>query len=284
MAIGAFPLAKLGALLLKQVSKPLANAVKNRAKTHPTFRAYVCMPPAQFYNWCEVQFKMYLLNLGKPIEVPKLNENQAIELGANILGEGIIFVIAAVIVIAEYRRQVNKETAKETAKKDEMDRICNAIDDMFFQNQKNSTEIKELSRHIHFLESELKKFPPPAPVDLTPIKPKSPEETNQKEVPTNINYFHKQPTLIRPKVYRDVLRNYSHPPEDVTEKKSSILSALSYLEDELLLGDKDHYIEEENSGVVMDSLDYLDTHVFKTSVDSNVILVLKSAPYASRFC
>uniref|UniRef100_A0A8D8LJI1 OPA3-like protein CG13603 n=1 Tax=Cacopsylla melanoneura TaxID=428564 RepID=A0A8D8LJI1_9HEMI len=284
MAIGAFPLAKLGALLLKQVSKPLANAVKNRAKTHPTFRAYVCMPPAQFYNWCEVQFKMYLFNLGKPVEVPKLNENQAIELGANILGEGIIFVIAAVIVVAEYRRQMNKESAKEAAKKEEEKRISNAIDEMFFENQKNSTEIKELSRHIHFLESELKKFPPPPPADLTPVKPKSLEESNQEGSPTNINYFHKQPTNTRQKVYHNVLRHYPHQTEDITEKKGSILSALSYLEDELLLGDRDHYIEQESNGVVMDSLDYLDTHVFKTSVDSNVILVLKNAPYASRFC
>lgn len=47
MVIGAFPAAKLGALLLKQISKPIANYIKHHAKTSPLFRTYVCMPPAQ---------------------------------------------------------------------------------------------------------------------------------------------------------------------------------------------------------------------------------------------
>lgn len=55
MVIGAFPAFKLGALLLKQLSKPVANFVKARAKNSYFFRTYVCMPPAQFYNWCEVR-------------------------------------------------------------------------------------------------------------------------------------------------------------------------------------------------------------------------------------
>lgn len=46
MVVGAFPVAKLGALLLKQVSKPIANLLKNQAKKSPFFRKYVCQPPA----------------------------------------------------------------------------------------------------------------------------------------------------------------------------------------------------------------------------------------------
>jgi len=47
MVVGAFPIAKLGVLLLKQLSKPIANYAKERAKTHPVFRKYVCIPPAR---------------------------------------------------------------------------------------------------------------------------------------------------------------------------------------------------------------------------------------------
>lgn len=47
MVVGAFPIAKLAALLIKQISKPIANACKERAKNNPFFRTYVCMPPAQ---------------------------------------------------------------------------------------------------------------------------------------------------------------------------------------------------------------------------------------------
>lgn len=47
MVVGAFPAAKLGVLLLKQISKPIANALKVKAKDSPFFRQYICMPPAQ---------------------------------------------------------------------------------------------------------------------------------------------------------------------------------------------------------------------------------------------
>nr|CAI5818092.1 unnamed protein product [Callosobruchus analis] len=62
------------------------------------------MPPAQFYNWCEVKAKMWILNLGKPVNIPVLSEAMAIELGANLLGEAIIFLIAAGILLSEYNR------------------------------------------------------------------------------------------------------------------------------------------------------------------------------------
>lgn len=47
MVVGAFPIAKLGALLVRQVSKPIANMLIRRAKNYPFFRKYICMPPAQ---------------------------------------------------------------------------------------------------------------------------------------------------------------------------------------------------------------------------------------------
>ena len=49
---------------------------------------------------------MWALNLGKPVNVPPLNEAMAIELGANLLGEAIIFIIGAGVLIFEYARQV----------------------------------------------------------------------------------------------------------------------------------------------------------------------------------
>lgn len=43
----AFPVAKLAGIVMKQVSKPLANFAKERAKNNHFFRTYICMPPAQ---------------------------------------------------------------------------------------------------------------------------------------------------------------------------------------------------------------------------------------------
>jgi hypothetical protein len=94
--VAPFPIVKLGVLAVRQISKPLANAIKARAKQSPFFSTYVCMPPAQLYHWIEVNVKMKLLNLGKPREVKKLNEAMAIDLGAELLGEFVIFSVAAV--------------------------------------------------------------------------------------------------------------------------------------------------------------------------------------------
>lgn len=56
------------------------------------------------YNWVEVKTKMWAMNLGRPVSVPPLNEAAAIELGANLLGEAIIFLIGAGALIFEYAR------------------------------------------------------------------------------------------------------------------------------------------------------------------------------------
>ena len=61
MVAAAFPLVKLATLAFRQLAKPIANSLKNRAKNSPFFRKYVCMPPAQAYHWMEVNVKMKLL-------------------------------------------------------------------------------------------------------------------------------------------------------------------------------------------------------------------------------
>lgn len=60
------------------------------------------------YNWVEVQTKMWAMNMGKPTNVPQLNETMAIDLGANLLGEVIIFSIGAGLLIFEYVRYLPK--------------------------------------------------------------------------------------------------------------------------------------------------------------------------------
>lgn len=95
-------IAKLAVLAIKQISKPLANAIKNRAKKSPFFRHYVCMPPAQIYHYFDVNVKMKLMNVSKPREVVKLNEAMAIDLGAELLGEFVIFFVASATLTGKF--------------------------------------------------------------------------------------------------------------------------------------------------------------------------------------
>lgn len=112
--MAGFPLIKLGALAIRQISKPLANHLKTKAKDSHFFRTKICMPPAQFYHWCEVKVKSRLLNLGTPKEVVRLNEQAAIDLGSELLGDTFMFTVAAVALVAEYTRQ-SRKVAEEKA-------------------------------------------------------------------------------------------------------------------------------------------------------------------------
>ena len=80
----AFPLAKLGILLVRQISKPLAERITNKAKESQAFRDYFCIPMAQFFHWVDFKVRLRILNLGKVQKIPKLDEKKAIETSAQV--------------------------------------------------------------------------------------------------------------------------------------------------------------------------------------------------------
>jgi hypothetical protein len=114
---------------------------------------------------------MWILNLGKPVNVPTLSETMAIELGANLIGEGIIFMIAAGIVYLEYTRQARKDRLKEEARHEEIQRLNMILEDLYFQSEKQDAQIRELMRTVHDLQGRVihkpwkgrKDSPPPPP-------------------------------------------------------------------------------------------------------------------------
>ncbi|KAL6264061.1 hypothetical protein P5V15_004140 [Pogonomyrmex californicus] len=148
MPIGVFPALKLGVLFIKQISKPLAKFLVNQAKSHPIFRTYFIIPPAQFYHWTEVKAKMYIMNLGKPTKITKLNETMAIELGANLMGELIIFSVAGACVVLEYNRQVTKEAKKEELRQMQIQKFTDDIQALY------NTMLQQEAR-IHYLQSAI---------------------------------------------------------------------------------------------------------------------------------
>ncbi|OWA51899.1 putative OPA3-like protein [Hypsibius exemplaris] len=152
MVVAAFPLAKLAYLAVRQISKPIAAGIKNRAKASPFFRTYICMPPAQFYHWADVKIKMWVLNLGGPVKVAKLNQDQAIEQGAEILGETVIFGIAALCLVLDYMRSSRKEAAKEIAAQERLKKMENGILEIGMLSERQDAQIRELTRAVMALK------------------------------------------------------------------------------------------------------------------------------------
>lgn len=163
MVVAAFPIAKLAALAFRQLSKPLANRIKRSAKSSHFFRTYVCMPPAQLYHWVEVNVKMRMLNLGKPSEVPPLNEAMAIELGAELLGEIIVFASAAATLIAEYMRQARNERLREAAKTEKYGCLECEVQELRMLVEHHEVQIRHLTRLAGtFVVAPPPPRPPPA--------------------------------------------------------------------------------------------------------------------------
>ncbi|PAA61706.1 hypothetical protein BOX15_Mlig033007g1 [Macrostomum lignano] len=127
--VAAFPVAKLAYLGIRQLSKPLANFIRDRARASPFFKKYVCMPPAQLHHWYETRLKMRELGL-KSKSVAKLSDIDAVDTGATILGETIIYIVSALTIFAEYRRQANKEQAKEELASDKMTDLEKSVQDL----------------------------------------------------------------------------------------------------------------------------------------------------------
>lgn len=89
---------------------------------------------------------MWAMNLGKAVEVPKLNEAMAIELGATLLGEAIIFVSGAVLVTAEVVRRNKKDAALEQARRDEIQSITDRLRDMEVETSRQDAQLREITR------------------------------------------------------------------------------------------------------------------------------------------
>ncbi|XP_006871534.1 PREDICTED: optic atrophy 3 protein homolog [Chrysochloris asiatica] len=141
MVVGAFPMAKLIYLGIRQVSKPLANRIKEGARRSEFFKNYVCLPPAQLYHWVEMRTKMRIMGF-RGTAIKPLNEEAAAELGAELLGEATIFIVGGGCLVLEYWRhqvqQRNKEEEQRAAwdaLQDEVGRLALTVETLQAQMQ-----------------------------------------------------------------------------------------------------------------------------------------------------
>lgn len=151
-----FPLIKLGYLAIRQVSKPIANYIKKSAKSNPFFRTWICMPPAQLYHWWEVNFRLRMMGLGRAKHVEPLTEKEAIELGGEMLGEFVVFSIAAVVLVLEYQRSSRKEAAKEERLERELSGLKTKVQEMKTVTDIQESQIRDLQKSLDFYVQSLK--------------------------------------------------------------------------------------------------------------------------------
>jgi len=106
------PMIKLGALFVKQLEKPVVRMAKNYAKDHELF-GRLLSGSAQQFNRTEQRVRMRILGWKGEVDVKPLSDSQALDLGAQLLGECLVFGTAVGLITLEYQRSKAKERKKE---------------------------------------------------------------------------------------------------------------------------------------------------------------------------
>jgi hypothetical protein len=113
-----FPLSKLVGMAAKRATDPLANRIVSAADRSPFVRQSVVLPVANLYNFYHVQVKLRVLKIARRhevTEVPPMQEQKAVRLGADLLAEFVLMAAASALAAAEVLRHKHQEESKELA-------------------------------------------------------------------------------------------------------------------------------------------------------------------------
>ncbi|XP_048836042.1 optic atrophy 3 protein homolog [Brienomyrus brachyistius] len=145
MVVGAFPIAKLLYLGVRQMSKPVANRIKAGARRSEFFKNYVCLPPAQLYHWIEMRTKMRIMGF-RGAAIKPLNEEAAADLGAELVGEAIIFLVGGACLVLEYSRQTANSRRKEEELNKNISDLQTQLGEVRLEMEILDTRLKEVNR------------------------------------------------------------------------------------------------------------------------------------------
>ena len=96
---------------------------------------------------------MRLMGLSGPEKVPPLTEQAAVDVGAELLGESLIFGVAVLTLYFEYQRGQKKEANKEDAQNQKITDLQNQIKELELTVETNATQMRELTRLVHSKQS-----------------------------------------------------------------------------------------------------------------------------------
>jgi hypothetical protein len=91
------------------------------------------------------------------IEVDPLKENAAVDLGAEMLGEVVVFSIGVAVLYAEYRRQKRGENREENKHQENFRNLQNKVEELGVCVEKQNEEIERLNIIVSNIEDKVSK-------------------------------------------------------------------------------------------------------------------------------
>ncbi|VDI49193.1 Hypothetical predicted protein [Mytilus galloprovincialis] len=141
------PIGKLATLLINQFTRPVVESVSQSAKHYPNVRAGFIRVAQRYHS---IYFTSKSKALGFVLkEVKPLSEDRAIDLGARLLGELIVYGISAGLLLFEYNRQTLNDKIKAEFIKFELAKHEDKI-------KANRRTIESLIKQMFELENENK--------------------------------------------------------------------------------------------------------------------------------
>lgn len=140
------PLFKLGTLVLKTLSKPIATRLKTQAAHHPRFRTLI-INMAQTNHKFSTQLQRRIYGHATNVAIRPLDEEKAVQAFSDLLGEVFIFSVGGAAVIFEVQRSSRSEARKEEARKKEIEALRQRDDDLARELVLLKQRVDELEYH-----------------------------------------------------------------------------------------------------------------------------------------
>ncbi|CAL9749435.1 OPA3-like protein isoform X1 [Musa acuminata AAA Group] len=114
------PVVKLGSLVLRTLSKPIASRLKQQTGNYPKFREYIIgLAQANHRFTTTIQRRLY--GQATDVKIRPLNEEKAVQAAADLIGELFVFSVAGAAIIFEVQRSARSEARKEESRRQELE-------------------------------------------------------------------------------------------------------------------------------------------------------------------
>jgi hypothetical protein len=133
---------KIGSLLVKTLTKPIANNLKRHAANPGWFRE-LCNNYGQFHHSVERRMSLRLLG-HEAKKVKKMNEDEAVQLGANVMSEAFLLITAVALILFEMNRKAISDDEAKLVKDQQLQQSKQDLEQRFQNLEHNVAALQKV--------------------------------------------------------------------------------------------------------------------------------------------